>query len=201
MAFSTLIAVSTGNQATAHAEVESSSPPINGTVTALPSVLTLTFSEEVKAGRVSVTVTGPDGARVDDGGAAVDLNDPERITVNVNLFAGGEGTYTVAWQSISNIDDDEAEGSFTFAVQPATTSPVASSGGTPVVGNAGAVATATINANLNGNPLGTNENYDSRAFAISVGAGLVALAAIVGFWFLIRPRNPRFGPRAKPGQD
>ena len=34
-----------------------------------------------------------------------------------------------------------------------------------------------------------------RSFLL-LGAGLIAMAAIVGFWFAIRPRNPQFGPRS-----
>jgi methionine-rich copper-binding protein CopC len=188
--------------ALAHAELESSSPPAKGTVTSLPSSLTLVFSEEVKPGSVSVTVTGEDGQRVDDGGAAVDLNDPERTRVNVTLFAGGDGIYTVQWQTISNIDGDQAEGSYTFTV---AADPVAA--GSPVTGTPGnigsppAAAIAPTEADLvNGNPLGTTEDFDSRAFAISIGAGLLALVAIVGFWFLLRPRNPKYGGRARPGK-
>lgn len=182
----------------AHAELESSSPPANGTVTTLPPALTLVFSEEVKPGAVSVTVTGPEGERVDDGSAAVDLNDPERTRVTVTVYAGGDGTYTVAWQAVSNLDGDETNGSYTFAVAAASGSPAAATSGTPeaVISVATAAATAPTEDDIGDNPLGSTEDFDSRAFAISVGAGLLALAAIVGFWFLVRPRNPRFGPRS-----
>jgi methionine-rich copper-binding protein CopC len=187
----------------AHAELESASPPINGTVTSLPANLTLTFSEEVKPGAVSVTVTGPDGKRADNGGAAVDLNDPERVTVIVPLLRGGDGAYQVEWQTISNIDGDQASGRYAFSVASAAGSPVNTTAATPA-GSGQQVIIApsvTIDPNRNGNPLPLNSDYDSRAFAISVGVGLLALAFIVGFWFLVRPRNPRFGPRSKNGQE
>jgi hypothetical protein len=159
--------------------------------------MVLTFTEEVRPGAVSVQVTGPDGSRVDAGDAAVDLTDPERITVRVSLFAGGPGEYSVHWETISNADGDSASGDYTFTVseQPATSteSPI----GTPEATESAPQPTAT--AENFGNPLaGTDGDFDSRAFAISVGAGLLALAAIVAFWFMIRPRNPKFGPRAGP---
>jgi copper resistance protein C len=180
----------------AHADLESASPPVGGTVTALPPDMTLTFSEEVKPGSAVIEVTGPDGARADTGDAAVDLTDPERSTVTVSLFAGGAGEYTVHWETVSNTDDDPSSGDYAFFVQPpVSASPT--SAGTPINPTPGPTATEDP---ANGNPLNPEGSFDSRAFAISIGAGLLALAAIVGVWFAIRPRNPRFGPRARPDQ-
>jgi methionine-rich copper-binding protein CopC len=180
-----------------HAEVETASPPVGGNVTALPASMVLTFTEEVRPGAVSVQVTGPDGSRVDAGDAAVDLTDPERITVRVSLFAGGPGEYLVHWETISNADGDSASGDYTFTVNAREAASPSVSVTTPDATESGPVPTAT--AENFGNPLaGTDGDFDSRAFAISVGAGLLALAAIVAFWFMIRPRNPKFGPRAGP---
>lgn len=189
--------------ANAHAELETASPPVNGTVTSLPPILTLHFSEEVKPGGVSVTVSGPDGKRVDNGGASVDLNDPERLTVIVPMLLGGDGAYLVEWQTLSNIDGDQESGSYSFTVASAAASPVNTTAATPEDSGQQVIIapSVTIDPNRNGNPLPTNSDYDSRAFAISVGAGLIALAAIVGFWFLVRPRNPKFGPRSRNGKD
>jgi methionine-rich copper-binding protein CopC len=181
-----LFAMSAGRLAQAHAELESSSPAAGSTVQALPATLTLVFSEEVQPGSEVVEVTGPNGSRVDTGDAAVDLTDPERRTVHAALFGGGAGPYSVHWQNVSNIDGDESEGDFTFTVDPAA-APVSPS------------PEATLDPGAYGNPLKEEGDFDSRAFAISVGAGLIALIAIVGFWFVVRPRNPRFGPRA--GRD
>ena len=180
----------------AHAELESSSPPAGGTVTTLPPQMTLVFGEEVKPGSAVVEVTGPDGKRADNGDAAVDLTDPERKTVTVSLFAGGPGQYSVHWENVSNTDGDPVSGDFTFSVAAATSSsPVAAA--TP--GNPTATPTVVGQDPANGNPLNPDGDFDSTAFLISIGAGLLALAAIAGFWFVIRPRNPRFGPRA--GRD
>lgn len=180
----------------AHADLESASPPAGGTITALPPDMTLTFSEEVKPGSAVVEVTGPDGSRVDTGDAAVDLTDPERSTVTVSLFAGGAGEYQVHWETVSNSDNDQSSGEYAFSVQPAAfASPTRT--GTPINPTPEPMATEDP---TNGNPLDPEGNFDGRAFAISIGAGLLALAAIVGVWFAIRPRNPRFGPRAKHDQ-
>lgn len=191
-------AVTFAVRGSAHAELESASPPANGTLTSLPPALTLVFSEEVKPGAVAVTVTGPDGKRVDDGSAAVDLNDPERTRVNVPVYAGGDGTYSVDWVAVSNLDGDETSGSYTFTVAAASGSPVGATSGTPdaVISAATEAVTATVDDDSSNNPFGSTEDFDSRAFAVSIGAGLLALAAIVGFWFIVRPRNPKYGPRS-----
>ena len=187
----------------AHAELVSASPPADGTVTSLPSSMTLVFSEEVKPGGVTVQVTGPDGARVDTGDAAVDLTDAERSSVKVSLFAGGPGEYSVHWETISNIDGDSAQGDYTFNIAPqaAIGSPAAL--GTPLVvtTNVSAEATPTLDPDSFGNPLREKGDFDSRAFALSIGAGVLALAVIVGIWYLVRPKNPKFGPRAKQDED
>jgi methionine-rich copper-binding protein CopC len=182
-----------------HAELESASPPVGGTVTALPPKMTLVFGEEVRPGSAVVEVTGPDGKRVDTGDTAVDLTDPERRTVIVSLFAGGAGVYTVHWENVSNTDGDPVSGDYAFTVS------VAAPGSSPVAAATPENPTPALTATdddvaANGNPLDPEGDFDSGAFLISVGAGLVALAAIVGFWFVVRPRNPRFGSKADRDQ-
>ena len=181
--------------ASSHAELESASPPVGGTVTSLPPSLTLVFSEEVKPGSVVVEVTGPDGSRADLGDAEVDLTNPERTTVTVSLFAGGPGEYAVHWENVSNADDDPVSGDFVFSVAVAATESTPASAGTPVISTT--TAETTDEDETRGNPLDPDGgDFDGSAFAISIGAGLLALAAIAGFWYFVRPRNPRFGSRS-----
>jgi methionine-rich copper-binding protein CopC len=181
-----------------HAELVLASPPPGGVVTALPPAMTLTFSEEVRTGGASVQVIGPNGDRVDAGDAAVDLTDPERATVRVSLFAGGAGQYAVHWETISSIDGDSASGDYTFTVRAEAASSPDPSVATPESTTVAAEPTPT--AENFGNPLAaTDGDFDSQALAISVGVGLLAVGAIATFWFVIRPREPRFGPRSGPG--
>ncbi len=197
---SLLLVIVSATKVLAHAELDTASPPVDGTVTSLPASISLIFTEEVKPGGVTIRVTGPGGERVDTGDAAVDLNDAERTRVNVSLYAGGPGTYSVVWETISNLDGDQASGNYVFTVA-AGASPQPSIIGTPDSAAATVAVTATLDPEVNGNPLGSTENYDSRAFAISVGAGLLALALIVCFWLVVRPRNAKFGSRSRPEQD
>ena len=160
---------------------------------AFPAKLTLTFAEEVKPDSPVVKVTGPDGKQIDSGDAAVDLNDPTRTTVTVSLYAGGPGAYAVHWETVSNTDEHPLSGDFSFTVSPTTAA-------SPSFGGDSSQPDGNCDRGpANGNPLNPNGNFDSRALGISVGAGLIAMAAIVGFWFAVRPKNPRFGPRA--GRD
>ena len=177
----------------AHAELVSSSPPAGGTVTSLPPTMTLEFSEEVKPGSVIVEVTDPNGSRVDDGSAAVDLTNAERNTVTVGLFAGGDGTYSVHWENDSNLDGDHSTGDYTFSVAatPATSPTTAGTPGPPTP------QPTSTEGGANGNPLSADGDFDGRAFAVSLGAGVFALLAIVGIWLVMRPKHPRFGPRAE----
>lgn len=122
----------TNQPAAGHAEPETSNPPAGTTVPEAPDIVTVVFSEEVAAEGTELTVTGPDGNRVDRGDSMLDLYDMERRTVTVGLQPDlGPGTYTVTWRSTSASDDDRDEGSFTFSVGTAST-PVASPGASPV---------------------------------------------------------------------
>jgi copper resistance protein C len=190
-----VIMPSVGN---AHADLESASPPVDGTVTGLPPMMTLVFGEEVKPGTAVVEVTGPDGTRVDRADAAVDLTDPERRTVTVSLMNGDPGEYTVHWENVSNTDGDQVSGDYRFTVAPASVISSPAVAATPQ--NPTPAVTATVITGDNNNPLDTEGDYDSRGLAISIGAGLLALAAIVGFWIVVRPKNPRFGSRANRDQ-
>lgn len=182
----------------AHAELESASPPVDGIVTDLPAMMTLVFGEEVKPGTAVVEVTGPDGARVDKADAAVDLTDPDRKTVTVSLTTGGPGEYSVHWENVSNTDGDPVSGDYRFTVAPAPASASPAVAATP--DNPTPDAAATVRTGDNNNPLDPEGDYDSRGLMISIGAGLLALATIVGFWIVVRPKNPRFGSRSNRDQ-
>lgn len=114
--------------ASAHAELESSVPAAGSTVTASPERVTLVFSQELKPAGNSVTVTGPSGAVVSQGDAALDRSDPNRATLVVALAPNlAAGAYTVAWVNAS-VDGHSEEGEFTFTVASAS---APSSGSSP----------------------------------------------------------------------
>jgi methionine-rich copper-binding protein CopC len=179
----------------AHAEPERGNPAINGTVSTVPAIVEIWFGEEVDTEQTSIAVFGPDGTQVDLGDSTVDLNDPEHKHLTVSLKPDlPAGVYTVEWESLSAEDRDEASGSYTFTVTGSGTpeaspgaspvaspSPMASPGGTPA---SAAAETPAVPGQVT-----EPSDFDSQAFAIAVGAGLVAALFIYLFWRLVRPKQ------------
>jgi methionine-rich copper-binding protein CopC len=139
-----IISMRPTGQVRAHAEYDHSNPASGTTVDSPPAIVEVWFTEDLDSNGTTLTVTGPDGARVDKGDAAVDLYDPQRRHLTVSLNDGvGPGTYTVNWTSVSSEDGDTANGGFQFTVSGSTTpcasasqmaSPIAATpgSGTPV---------------------------------------------------------------------
>lgn len=202
MATRTLIAVLTliallapTSSASAHAELESANPAPGSSVEDAPLTLELTFTEEVATDGIDVHVVTPDDEDVHAGDAEVDLNDPSRRRVTVSLQANlPPATYTVYWRTRSAIDDDETTGAYTLTVtgEPVPPTPTLAPGATP------ALPEPMLPRDANGNPLGTeDEDFDGRAFGLSIGAGLIGVAVLAFFWRAVRPSNPVFGGRAR----
>lgn len=104
--------------AMAHAEMKSCTPPINGTVETAPDKVVCTASESMDPKGSSLAVFDAMGMQVDKKDSAVDLNDPDRVTISVSLDTAmmKDGEYTVKWTTLSSADGDEAKGEFKFTV-------------------------------------------------------------------------------------
>ena len=98
------------NAAQAHAFLDHASPLVGSTVATAPQEVTLTFTQSLEAAFSTVTVIGPNGARIDRGKAQV-----SGTTMRVGLKAAGPGTYRVRWHALS-VDTHSTQGSFTFRV-------------------------------------------------------------------------------------
>jgi methionine-rich copper-binding protein CopC len=97
----------------AHAHLMSEQPADGATVTAAPSLLTLTFSESVALKFTGITLTGPAGAVTP---AAVTL-DADGTTLSLPLDAPlPAGSYSVAWHALST-DGHKTTGTYAFTVQ------------------------------------------------------------------------------------
>jgi copper resistance protein C len=96
--------------AQAHAFLDHASPLVGSTVPAPPHELTLSFTQNLEPAFSTVQVTGPNGARVDQGKAQVSGN-----TMHVTIKAAGPGTYHVHWHALS-VDTHTTQGSYTFHV-------------------------------------------------------------------------------------
>lgn len=108
--------------ASAHAALTGSDPQDGAVVATAPKEVDLTFSEEVAMSDDSIRVLDPAGKRVDTGEIR-NLCSGSVIRYGVALLPGlPDGTYTVAWQTVS-ADSHPVSGAFTFSVgAPSTTS-------------------------------------------------------------------------------
>ena len=113
-----LLTVALSAVALAHAEMKSCMPEINGTVETAPDKVVCTTSEAMAPKGSSLAVFDAMGMQVDKGDSAVDLNDPDRVTISVSLDTAmmKDGVYTVKWTTLSAADGDEAKGDFKFTV-------------------------------------------------------------------------------------
>lgn len=105
----------TPDRALAHAQYDSSTPDKGERLTAAPSEVTITFTQEIQkvAGTYDITVNKDRGPSVTAGPAVVD--DADRTTMSVPLQAGlADGRYVVRWKNVSDADGDPAEGAFSF---------------------------------------------------------------------------------------
>ena len=124
--------VLTAAPASAHAELESTTPAQGSQVSTAPSSVSLTFSEAVGINPASVEVLDPSGHRVDKG----DPHNPggQPATVMVDLKAGlPKASYAVVWHVVS-ADSHPVSGTFSFGVGVAAGTAPTSAGGSPLVG-------------------------------------------------------------------
>src|SRR5438132_9226673 len=91
---SSLFGVSVG-VVSAHAQYAGSTPAANGTVSAAPSVVQITYTQEL--GDIDVSITGPDGSEVTTGPAKIQLG--QRHNASVPTRDAGPGVYTVVWHN------------------------------------------------------------------------------------------------------
>jgi methionine-rich copper-binding protein CopC len=115
--------------ASAHADVQSSSPASGATVDAGVTSITITFDEEVSVDSSIAAVDGPSGA-VTGASAAVDRANRTLMTITTPPRAAGE--YTVRWTAVTEDDNATANGSFSFTVAGGTPAPSTDPATSPV---------------------------------------------------------------------
>jgi methionine-rich copper-binding protein CopC len=103
--------------ALAHARYDHSSPGIGQVLQTAPTAVNIYTAQDMRktAGANEITVTGPDGTRVDDGNTIVD--DANRRHFSVGLSANlPNGRYVVSFKTLSDEDGEMDHGSFAFYV-------------------------------------------------------------------------------------
>ncbi len=187
-----LLALVAGSHVSAHAELDRSVPEANATVKDAPELVEIWFTEEIAKGS-KIEVTDAAGTQVQVGEAALDLMDPDRKHLTVELKPElPAGIYTVTWTSNSAEDGDEASDSFQFTVTDSGT-PVAS----PVASPAGSPVGTKVSGSQQSVPEAQPADFDNRALGIAFGAGILAAVFIYGFWRLVRPRRHPFDRTGK----
>jgi copper transport protein len=98
----------------AHAELDHSQPSPGASLGSGPSKLQIWFTEGLTPSGSSAKVYDAQRHEVDKGDYTVDPNDPKHLTVSLEPLPNG--TYTVAWTSISSDDGHVIHGTYTFTV-------------------------------------------------------------------------------------
>lgn len=105
----------------AHALLQSSDPAAGATLGSAPTAVTLTFGEAPDPRLSSVKVLDVGGGDHTSGPVEPVPGQPLQLRVPLGLLTNG--TYTVAWRTVSSVDGHVAAGSFAFGVGEAPTVP------------------------------------------------------------------------------
>ncbi|MEV6447428.1 copper resistance CopC family protein [Amycolatopsis sp. NPDC051716] len=166
----------TAGPASAHTELESSSPAEGASLAAAPSKIELTFEEPVTLQADPISVTGPDGTKWTVGTPAV----VDAVITAPVTPSGPAGAYTLTYKVVSD-DGDKV----TAAVHFTLTAPVSASSAAPAspaaapAGAASATPTPTPASDLGGSV---------PAWVWILVAVLVVVAAAVVALRLVRRR-------------
>jgi methionine-rich copper-binding protein CopC len=111
----------------AHAQYSGSTPAANATVSAAPSSVQITYTQELSD--IHASIKGPDGSEVTTAAAKFDLEN--RHNASVPTRDAGPGLYTVTWHNVSGDDGDPNDGTFVFTVAGPAPAPTAPPAATP----------------------------------------------------------------------
>ena len=111
------ILVSLAGKASAHAEIESCQPPIDGSVESPPDKIVCTTTESMDGKRSSLRVFDSAGVRVDKSDSQVHAGDGRTISVSLDAAKMRNGIYKIKWKTLSADDGDEAGGEFKLRVR------------------------------------------------------------------------------------
>ena len=78
-------------------------------------MITIWFTEPLEPSFSSIEVLDSEGSRVDNDDSAVDPNDPTVMQVSLQEDLPN-GTYTVAWRTLSTVDGHTIRGTFFYSV-------------------------------------------------------------------------------------
>jgi methionine-rich copper-binding protein CopC len=100
--------------ASAHGRLESAEPAANASVDADPSMLRLTFNEDLEPSFSTIKLADANGAVVGDAKAKVDPSDKKSLTLAMPKLSAG--TYSVQWAVMTG-DSHKTKGTYKFSVK------------------------------------------------------------------------------------
>ena len=151
--------------ASAHADLESSTPAEGEVLTESPAVVDAFFSQEMaRSGGLPVFLVVNEAGDVLSEEAVLDDNDRTHISAALPP-ALPDGQYTVIWHSLSDEDGEEAQGAFHFYVGQGP-------GETPEPGNGAATPAASTPAT--NDDTGDDSGVSILILIIGVAVGVVA---------------------------
>jgi methionine-rich copper-binding protein CopC len=166
LATAALSVIATAPVATAHAELESTTPKQGSTLQRLPQQVTLTFSEPIRT-PAFVEVTGPGSTNVASGG--VQVRD-EVLTQRLGDTAGG-GAYSLSYR-VTSADGHPISGTVRFTV-------AGGGGGDANGGNDQSTPAPTSDSTEGAGGTGQN-NTPAAPAEESGGLGTTALVLLLG---------------------
>jgi hypothetical protein len=129
--------------ASAHADVESSSPAAGSTVDAGLTSITITFNEEISVDSSTAQLDGPSGAVA---GATASVDRANRALMTITTPPLSAGAYTVRWTAVTEDDNGTTNGTLSFTVAAAGSTTTTGSGSGAAVtpsGDSGAALPAS----------------------------------------------------------
>ena len=169
--------------AAAHTALASSDPANGATEGTAPTVVTLTFTEEINPAFANVVISSADGRNWISGSPLV--AGPElRASVSPDLPGGG--VYTVGYRVVSE-DGHPVTGSLTFTVAGVPGAAV------PPSPSADAAPSTTAGPPVSAAPIGS----DTKKSIITAGVAGLLVGAVIAFWQSRRHRRKDV-PRDEP---
>ena len=157
----------------AHATVYVCAPRIGSTLDRPPAQILCVFDGPLKQSEVTMTVTGPNGERVDKGDARPFEGDAYSYVVSLDTGKMKDGIYQVNWIVLDKGDDTRTSGTVQFGVN--TVVPP-----TPTVLLPGQVV---VTPSAQPTTANSNNGTSELVSRFLIGAGIVLLAAMgVLFW-------------------
>ena len=175
----------------AHTALTNSDPAKDATLTAPPTAITLTFSEDLNPAFANVVLNSADGRNWISAPPRVD---GPKLNASVRADLPGNGVYTVAYRVVS-ADGHPVSGSFAFTVAGAPVTP------RPATTPADTSPSTTTAASKPEPEPQASAGSDTKTTILSAGAAGLAIGGAIAFWQSRRHRRSHKFDDEPPSSD